>query len=152
MNESIDNPAIEIPPATIIGNAGYLVAHFERTEGGWIAFKIFNLIYSPPERWEIKIGSTLTEPDLETNPEYDCAQGINIAQNVRWIEDFINEISSDDDGNTVADVWKVFIPDTAIIVIPHGTDGKIRTNEIHLLEIVGQAFYHEDWDDDEDEY
>lgn len=154
MNETNDNPTIAIPSATIIGNAAYLISNFERAEGGWTAYKIFNSVYTSPRHWKIEVGSTLTESDLETDVENGCAAGINIARSVGWIENFISTSSCDNDGNMVADVWKVFIPDTAIIVIPNYTDGKIRCNEIRLLEIVGQAFYedyHEDWEDDDDE-
>lgn len=161
MTETIESPTVAIPAATIIGNAAYLVKNFERTDGGWIAYKIFNSVYTSPERWKIEADSILTEPDLETNPAYDCAQGINIAKSIGWIEDFISDTSSDRDGNMVAIVWKVFIPDTAIIVIPHGSDGKIRTNQIQLLEVIGTAEYgtsddpddfYDDYDYEEEDY
>lgn len=136
--------------ATIIGNAAYLVKNFERVENGWIAYKIFNSVFMKPDHWVIEAGQVLREDALDTNATEECSRGINIAESMEWIANFIEAMYQDEEGETVANVWKVFIPDTATIVIPNHTDGKIRANEIHLLEVIGQVYYDTEYDDDDD--
>lgn len=148
MSEAIVNPEVRVPEPTIIGNATYLVEHFQRIENGWIAYKIFNSVYTAPEHWNIAAGSIISESRLNREAWNDCAPGINVAKNMEWIANFISVTSSDENGSTEALVWKVFIPDTSIIVIPDHTDGKIRTNQIQLLETVGTVYYDTDDDDD----
>lgn len=154
MTEQQVPETIETPQATIIGNAAYLAQNFSRVENGWIAYKIFNAVYLKPDHWVIEVGQALREDDLDTNAREECGRGINIAKSMEWIANFIETMYEDEEGETVADVWKVFIPDTAIIVIPNHTDGKIRTNEIHLLEIIGEVHYDDryNWDEDDDDY
>ncbi len=142
--------AVPVPEPTILGNAIYLHKNFQRVEGGWIAYKIFNSCYEAPPEWKIEVGSKITE---RVNLEilHDCAYGINVARSVRWIQEFICDQISDVYNNITTDAWKVFIPDTAIIVIPDYTDGKIRVNEIHLLEIAAQVKYDTYYGDGSDQ-
>jgi hypothetical protein len=158
MNEQMTE--IEVPPTTIIGNALYLMAYFERVEGGWIAYKTFNSIYKAPPSWKIEAGSIITESDLNIYPYEDCATGISVAISVEWIQDFIATDLHNAIGETSAPVWKVFIPEFATIVIPNNTDGKIRVNTLQLLNIIDTVYYADeeyeedeedsDWEDDED--
>lgn len=136
----------------IIGNEDFLKAHFTRVENGWIGYKIFNSVYLAPEHWKIEAGAIITESELNTWSHSDCADGINLAMSVDWIQNFVSDISSDEQGEIDALVWKVLIPDTSIIVIPWNTDGKIRTNQIQLLETVATVYYDTERYDDDDEY
>lgn len=150
MTEQQTPETIKTFQATIIGNAAYLVQNFARVENGWIAYKVFNSVYMKPDHWVIETGQVLREDDLNTNAREECGEGINIAKSMEWIADFIEAMYADEEGETVANVWKVFIPDTATIVIPNRTDGKIRTNEIHLLEVIGEVYYDTEYEDGND--
>lgn len=136
----------------IIGDQAYLEKHFERDEdrAGWVGFKIFNSNYVAPEHWVIEAGSTLVEPKLNTWAGTDCGAGINVAQSVNWIQDSIATENYDQLGNDQADVWRVFIPDEATIVVPVETDGKIRCDCIELIEITDTLYYGTELDYDDD--
>lgn len=132
------------PEATIIGNAAMLMRSFEQTEGGWIAYKIFNSQYVAPSHWIIAPDSVIVHPYIRRDVESSCGPGINVANSVQWIKDYVAGTCGKYDqlGNRLGSVWKVFIPETATIVIPNGSRGKIRVTEIKLLEIVDQVDYH----------
>ena len=130
----------------IIGSNTYLKERFEKVEGGWHAYKIFGSMHAPPPDWKLEPGNWLEDPGLHDNPSTLCAPGINVANDRNWIVDFL--YSENLYGNF--DLWRVFIPDEATIVVPFETDGKIRVNRLQLLEVIDQI--HHEWDDDDDFY
>lgn len=141
MNDEIE---IEVPESTIYGNAAILFDRFKQTEGGWIAYKIFNSQYVAPDDWIIKPDSVIHQSYINRSVEASCAAGINVANSVQWIKEYVlgtcnryNQL-----GERFSDIWKVFIPNTATIVIPDRSRGKIRVTEIQLLKVVGQVDYH----------
>lgn len=155
MNEAV------APQATIIGNANQLIEKFERVEGGWLAYKTFNGMYKTPSHWNIEPLAIITN-GVDINITDTCSFGINVGPSVTWVKDFIADIERDEYGNTQADIWKLFIPDSATIVIPEHSNGKIRVSEAKLIGIVDQGLY---WrgispdyfdeyndDDDDDDY
>ena len=93
-------------------------------DGSLEVFKTFSHHYAAPDKWEIKPGSIITE---NCNPcrTSDCASGINVAN--RNYEDFGK-----------GDIWKCIIKPQwlAGVVVPYGTDGKIRCEKLQLVEIV----------------
>lgn len=102
----------------------YLEANFETTTDGYIAYKTFGRHYPPNSNWIIKAGSVLSEvvnPDRGT----DCGSGINVAR--RGWGDF--------GGGTL---WKVLIRWAWLpgVIVPFGTDGKIRCERVELIEEV----------------
>lgn len=152
--------AIPVPLPSIIGNAAYLAKNFERAEGGWIAYKVFNSMHQAPASWKIEAGSVIKERRIDDRVDTTCSYGINVANNPEWVYSYIASECATTDKlfNHVTDVWKVFIPDASIIVIPDLSNGKIRVTEIHLLEVVGTASYtstdgrwHEDGEPEDDE-
>lgn len=132
----------------IIGKQAFLEQQFDRVEGGWTAYKVFAAIHTPRPEWKIEADSWIVDPNLNTDPENDCAAGVNVASSVSWIEDLL----SDTPGEWEA--WEVFIPDDSIIVVPLTSDGKIRTNRLQLIEVFDTICIEEEWfdeDDDEDD-
>lgn len=136
--------AVPVPQATIIGNANQLIEKFERVEGGWIAFKIFNSLHRAPSAWKIEAGSVIYDDHLHRDTEVACSYGINVASNIDWIYRYVDIDcgACDELQNTHTNIWKVLIPDSATIIIPDDSDGKIRVDKIQLLETVGEIWYN----------
>ena len=105
----------------------FLDANFERTTDGYIVYKTFGGLYTPPGHWKIEKGSVITEvvnPDRCT----ECGSGINVAP-LKWIK-----------CKYEGDIWKCLIrwEWLAGVIVPYMTDGKIRCEKVELLEIVPQ--------------
>ena len=111
----------------LLSAIAYIDAHFERTDKGYIAYKTFNSQYSAPESWEIKPDSVIVE-NVNPNRTTTCGCGINVAP-LAWVRR---------NNNDSAVIWKVLIewPWLAGVVVPYGTDGKIRCEKVRLLEVV----------------
>lgn len=112
----------------LLSAVNYLDAHFERTDKGYIAYKTFGSNNDAPDYWEIAPDSVITEtvnPDRGTS----CGCGINVAP-IDWVKRYA-------EGNT-RPIWKVLIewPWLAGVVVPFGTDGKIRCERVRLIEVV----------------
>jgi hypothetical protein len=112
----------------------YLEKNFETTESGLIVYKAFGMYKPTPEEWVIKPESIITEivnPDRCT----ECGSGINVAT-LEWIKKAKSESSDSEDKNRP--IWKCLITwkDLAGVIVPFGTDGKIRAGRVKLLEIV----------------
>ena len=103
----------------------YLDAHFERTADGYIAYKTFGGEYKPPEKWTNSPGSVIEE-NVNSNRADVCGCGINVAP-LEWVRRKYS-----------GDVWKVLIrwEWLAGVVVPYGTDGKIRCEKVELLGVV----------------
>ena len=103
----------------------YLDTHFERTAHGYIAYKTFGGKYDPPEAWKIEVGSVLEE---NVNPDRtcECGCGINVAL-LDWVK-----------AHYRGTIWKVLIRWEWLpgVVVPYGTDGKIRCEKVELLGVV----------------
>lgn len=114
----------------------FLAQNFERNEAdtGYIVYKTFGHVYSPPEEWEIAPGSIITE-NCDLNRMETCSYGINVAT-LEWI------------GNNVAikairehvtlPVWRCEILDEwlADVCVPVASDGKIRCGKLRLINII----------------
>ena len=110
---------------SLLSSIGFIDAHFERTDKGYIAYKTFNSVHPAPESWKIEPNSVIEEV---VNPcrTVDCGCGINVAP-LDWVKRSNN-----------GEVWKVMIewPWLAGVIVPYGSDGKIRCEKVRLLEIV----------------
>jgi hypothetical protein len=110
----------------ILSAIDYLAERFETTVDGYIAYKVFGASYSPNPAWKIEVGSVITEtvnPDRGTS----CGSGINVATPA-WIK-----------ANTeYRKAWKVLIRWSWLpgVVVPFGTDGKIRCERVELIEEI----------------
>ena len=111
----------------LLSSIGYLDAHFERTDKGYIAYKTFGAYRQPPESWKIEPDSIITE-NVNPNRTDECGSGINVAP-LDWVRK---------DSGGRRDIWKVLIewPWLAGVIVPYSTDGKIRCEKVRLLEIV----------------
>lgn len=109
----------------LLSAVNYLDANFERVENGYIVYKTFGEMYTPPENWKIEPGSVIEEV---VNPERqcNCGCGINVAT-LDWVKK-----------NYKGVVWKCLIewPWLAGVIVPYSTDGKIRCERVRLLEVV----------------
>jgi hypothetical protein len=111
----------------LISPAEYLELKFEKDEGGVLCYKAFGTSFEAPEYWRIKEGSVIKE---NANPirTLNCACGVNVATR-EWIHEC---------WPAPREVWRCRIawPDLASVVVPYGTDGKIRAERVRLLEKV----------------
>ena len=109
----------------------YLSEHFERTDEGFIAYKIFGGEYNPPEKWVIQSGSIITE-NVNFDRCRECGCGINVAP-LKWVKDYYGYVGDD--------IWKVLIRFEwlAGVCVPYHTDGKIRCERVQLIEIVKEG-------------
>jgi uncharacterized protein YjbI with pentapeptide repeats len=110
----------------------YLEKTFEKTKDGLIVYKTFGLCKPAPERWAIKPNAVITEV---VNPERGtaCGSGVNVAT-LDWVKSAL--VNENHLGNKP--IWKCLIewPDLAGVVVPFGTDGKIRAGRVRLLKVV----------------
>ena len=109
----------------LLSAVNYIDAHYERTADGYIAYKTFGGQRQPPETWEIKPGSVITE-NVNFDRCTECGSGINVAP-LEWVRKHYN-----------GDIWKVLIrwEWLAGVCVPYMTDGKIRCEKVELLEVV----------------
>ena len=106
----------------------YMDAHFERTSGGYIAYKIFAGMYAVPESWKVGNGSVITENvNFNRTTEWGC--GINVAP-LEW------EKRNHD--HETHDIWKVLIRWEWLcgVCVPYNTTGNIRCERVELVEKV----------------
>ena len=113
----------------LISSIDYMEANFDRTQDGYVAYKIFGAQNDPPENWKIKKGSVITEV-VNASRTDTCGCGINIAP-LAWVKEKY--------GGSGLDVWKVLIRWEWLcgVCVPYNTDGKIRCERVELLEVVG---------------
>lgn len=106
----------------------YMDAHFERTSGGYIAYKIFAGMYAVPESWKVESGSVITE-NVNFNRTTVCGCGINVAP-LEW-----EKRNHDHESH---DIWKVLIRWEWLcgVCVPYNTTGKIRCERVELVEKV----------------
>lgn len=83
----------------LINPIDYLNANFERTNEGYIVYKIFEKFYNTPSTWGIAPNSIIEE-EVNYNRCEECACGINVATK-QWIK--INNVFP------VSPVWKLLI-------------------------------------------
>ncbi len=109
----------------LISTIDFLEANFERTDGGYIAYKTFGSKYETPADWKIEKGSVINETVnfCRTN---DCGSGINVAP-INWVK-----------RNYSGDIWKVLIRWEWLcgVCAPYMSDGKIRCERVELVEVV----------------
>lgn len=112
----------------------YLAEKFERTEDGYVVYKVFNGCYEPPlkwkveppAKWKIEPGEIITE-EVNFCRTNECGCGINAAP-LEWVK---REYPG-------KDIYKLLIKWEwlAGVVVPYNTDGKIRCAR---AQIIGRA-------------
>lgn len=112
----------------LLSAADFLERCFERTDEGYIAYKVFGAQYEPPKEWEIVPGAILTET---VNPDRctECGSGINVAP-LKWVKKLYPGVKP---------IWKVLIKWEWLpgVIVPYMTDGKIRCEKVQLIGTVG---------------
>ena len=103
----------------------YMEAHFERTDEGYIVYKIFGENYSAPELWKIEPGEIIEET-VNCDRTTECGCGINVAP-LEWVR-----------RNGFNQPYKLLIRWEWLpgVVVPYNTDGKIRCSKAQILEAV----------------
>ena len=101
----------------------YLAEKFERTEDGYVVYKVFNECYASPTEWKVEPGEIITEQvNFCRVDEYGC--GINAAP-LEWVKRKYPE----------KDIYKLLIKWEwlAGVVVPYNTDGKIRCARAQII-------------------
>ena len=104
----------------------YLAEKFERTEDGYVVYKIFNGCYEPPAKWKVEPGEVITE-EVNSCRVDECGCGINAAP--------LEFVKRNFPGK---DIYKLLIKWEwlAGVVVPYNTDGKIRCSRALIIEKV----------------
>ena len=97
----------------------YLAEEFERTEDGYVVYKVFNQCYKSPAKW----GEVITE-EVNFCRVDECGCGINAAP--------LEFVKRNFPGK---DIYKLLIKWEwlAGVVVPYNTDGKIRCARAQLI-------------------
>ena len=101
----------------------YLAEKFERTEDGYVVYKIFNGCYEPPAKWNVNPGEIITE-EVNFCRTNNCGCGINVAP-LEWVK---REYPR-------KDIYKLLIKWEWLVgvVVPYNTDGKIRCARAQII-------------------
>ena len=101
----------------------YLAEKFERTEDGYVVYKVFNECYEPPAKWKVEPGEIITE-EVNFCRVNECGCGINAAP-LEWVK---REYPGED-------IYKLLIKWEwlAGVVVPYNTDGKIRCARAQII-------------------
>ena len=68
----------------LLNSADYILAHFDKSNEGIIAYKTFGAHYQPNLAWEIKPGAVLEEV-VNPNRTNECGCGINVGT-LEWVK------------------------------------------------------------------
>lgn len=118
----------------------FLARNFERNENntGYIVYKTFGHLYSPPKEWVITPGSIITE-NCDLNRMETCSYGINVAT-LEWIRNNIDGAYGRIplECKSTCSIWRCEILDEwlADVCVPIGSDGKIRCGKLRLIETI----------------
>lgn len=112
----------------LISQDDYLHINFEKTDAGYIVYKIFGLTYKPDIRWVIKPGSIITEPGCCMDRRVECGPGINVAT-FGWITSH---------NPHKMPIWRCLIRNEWLdgVCIPYATDGRLRCKKLELLNMI----------------
>ncbi len=110
----------------LISPIDFIESHFEKTSDGYIAYKVFNYIYTPPTYWKIKRGSIIEEV-VNFDRCADSGCGINVSS-LYWMQR----------NRRIGHIWKVLIrwEWLAGVCVPYNSDGRIRCERVELLETI----------------
>ena len=111
----------------LINDIDYLAENFEKTNEGYVGYKVFGMYYTIPEHWKLQPNEIIEEV-VNSNRTDTCGCGVNIATK-EWIKR---------EKPFVTKAWKVLIKWEWLpsVVVPYNTDGKIRCGRVMLLEEV----------------
>ena len=104
----------------------YLAEKFERTEEGYVVYKVFNGCYASPAKWKVEPGEVITE-EVNSCRTDECGCGINVAP--------LEFVKLNFPGK---DIYKLLIKWEwlAGVVVPYNTDDKIRCSRALIIEKV----------------
>ncbi len=107
----------------------YITENFETIPEGIVAYKIFEICYTPNPKWKIEPGSIIEEV-VNYDRTIECACGINVAT-LDWVKRICPDYND-------MGIWKCLIRWEWLpgVCVPYNTDGKIRASKVQLLKIV----------------
>jgi len=107
----------------LLDPAQYMRKHFQKTDGGYIAYKVFGVSHEPPAYWHIMPGAILEE---EVNPDRTALYGCGV--NLGTAEFVCQRLA-------VSSVWECLISweDLPSVIVPYATDGWIRCRRVRLI-------------------
>ena len=111
----------------LLNDIDYLAENFDKTNEGYVGYKVFGMYYTIPEHWNLQPNEIIEEV-VNSNRTNTCGCGVNIATK-EWIKR---------EKPLVTRAWKVLIKWEWLpsVVVPYNTDGKIRCGRVMLLEEV----------------
>lgn len=107
----------------ILNPIDYLAEKFERTEDGYVVYKVFNGCYASPTKWNVEPGEIITE-EVNFCRANECGCGINAAP-LEWVKRKYPG----------KDIYKLLIKWEWLtgVVVPYNTDGKIRCSRAQII-------------------
>ena len=101
-----------------------LEENFEKTDEGFIVYKVFNVFFDKPKHWEITRGSIITE-NVDYNRHAECSYGISVATK-EWLAKNTSNITT---------WWECLIKNEWLpdVVIPFDFKGKMRCAKLMLI-------------------
>ncbi|NLM16089.1 MAG: pentapeptide repeat-containing protein [Clostridiaceae bacterium] len=117
----------------LVSPIDFLNENFEKTDEGYIVFKIFDYMYPSPKYWKIKPGSIISEV-VNYCRTADCGCGVNVST-LAYIEDIRRRTDGHID---LSPVWRCLLrwEWLAGVCVPYMTTGQIRCEKIQLIEEV----------------
>lgn len=100
----------------------YLADNFEKTEDGYIVYKVFGFFVDKPNYWQVEPGAVIEEA-VDPNRTENCGCGINAAT-LDWIR-----------LKTEGQIYKLLIRWEWLpgVVVPYNTEGKIRCSKAEIM-------------------
>jgi len=110
----------------LVSSVEWCNQHLNKTNNGWVAYKaVGNTTFAPPDHWRFE-----PQAVLDATPNIDqrlsCGAGVNVAGTLAWVKDQYPSST----------YWRVLVPFDTTVVVPYGTDGKLRAARVILLEKV----------------
>lgn len=114
--------------AGLLDEIDYMEENFEAVKEGYIVYKAFGMMYDPPQRWDIRPGSVISER-VNTDRARESGCGINVCTK-EWAK---RHAALAEEG-----WWMLLIPWKWLpgVVVPYNTTGEIRCSR---AKIIGQV-------------
>lgn len=110
---------------------------FEKTEAGYIVYKIFGLVYNPNPNWVIAAGSIIEEPECCMDRRDPCNRGINVTT-IDYLYNVIDSAFYNITNTKYRPIWKCLIRHEWLdgVCVPYGAPNHIRCKKLELIEII----------------
>lgn len=109
----------------------YLDKFFEKTDDGYVVYKVFGLFYDPNPDWVIEPGSVIEEPSCDMDRRFPSGAGINVAAKHYLIGACAN-------GCIRRPIWRCLIRHEWLdgVCAPYTSASTLRCNKLQLIETI----------------